>query len=59
MIKAAAELEEAAVRVIAQLRSLGYTWHDIGLEFGVSDAVVCKRYAKRVKAINDAKEAQL
>jgi hypothetical protein len=57
MLGLSRDLEEATVRVVASLRARGYTWHDIGLSFGISGTTAVKRWAARVAQINDAQEA--
>jgi len=52
MLALAAQMEAAAVRVIADLRARGYTWNDIGLSLGITGTTAVKRYAKKVAEIN-------
>lgn len=51
MLAIAGELEQAAVRVIAKLREAGYPWSEIGRDLGIHGTTACKRYAKRVDAL--------
>jgi hypothetical protein len=63
MFDLAAEMEQAAVRVMAALRAKGYTWNDIAVSMNAASAeritgqTLIKRYAKRVAEINTWKTA--
>lgn len=52
MLGLAAELQEAAVRVVAHHRANGMTWDAIGFSLGITGTTACKRYAARVAEIN-------
>jgi len=57
MLRLAAEMETAAVRVIADLRARDYKWDDIGFALGISGTTAVKRYARKVAEINAAPAA--
>jgi len=54
MLRLAAELEDAAVRLIASYRARGDRWEDIGFALGITGTTAVKRYAKKVAEINAA-----
>jgi len=57
MLELAAEMEDAAVRVVARMRMIGYRWDDIAAPLGLSKQACFNRYGIKAAAWADGYQA--